>query len=134
MSSSASDRDAEAWVRDTFLAKRYKQGFGKKKAKLTPGGKFEFAAVSDDGSIVANISTSGYDAAGNMQKVRSDAFFVLLADAQKKLLVFTEPDMHEAWQKEQVNGRLPSDIQLVKAELTPALRRRLDASKRDAAE
>jgi hypothetical protein len=130
MANSASARDAEAWVRDTYLPKRYKVSFGKKKMELTSGGKIEFDAVSDDGAIVATISTAGYEtaAAGKMHKIRSDAFFLLLAKADKKLLAFTEADMHEAWQKEQISGRLPSDIQLVKVELTPSLRRRLDAA------
>jgi hypothetical protein len=131
MTTSAAERDAEAWVRETFLPKRYKASFERKKAKLSPGGKLEFAAVSDDGTIVAHITTASYRAGGAMQKVRADAFYLLMADAPRKLLVFTESDMHDAWQKEQVSGRLPPDIQLVRAELTPALRRRLDASMRE---
>jgi hypothetical protein len=131
MATSAAERDAEAWVRETFLPKRYKTSFARKKAELSPGGKHELAAVSDDGAIVAHITTASYEAAGAMQKVRSDVFYLLMVDAHKKLLVFTEPNMHEAWQKEQVSGRLPADIQLVRAELTPALRRRLDASMRE---
>jgi hypothetical protein len=134
MAKSATERDAEAWIRDSYLPKKYKMSFAKKKAPLTPGGRHEFDAVSEDDSVAACISTLSYAAAGpsagagRMHTIRSDAFFLLLAVAQTKLLVFTESDMYDAWLKEQTSGRVPAEIRLVKAELPGAIRRRLDAS------
>ena len=115
MATTATERDVQTWVRDTYLPKSYKSKFTKKKLQLTPGGTFEFDAVSDDGSVVASVCTAGYRTTedkpgeGKMHKVRSDAFFLLLVEAPKKLLVFTERDMHEAWQKEQISGRMPAE-------------------------
>lgn len=134
MATNATERDVKAWIRDTLLPKSYKTSFAQKKHALSPGGRFEFDAVSEDGSIVACVSTAAYAAesksgAGKMETIRSDAFFLMLADAVKKLLVFTEPDMYAVWQKEQTSGRMPTDIRLIRAELPGALRRRLDASK-----
>ena len=101
---------------------------------------FEFDAVSDDGTVIANISTTGYKdsgpktGVGKMQQIRSDAFFLLLANAEKKVIVFAEADMHEVWQKEQIAGRMPADIRLIRADLPDALRRRLDAAKKNDAQ
>lgn len=86
---------------------------------LTSGGMFKFDAVSADGSIVANISTSGLKTAsgksgsGKMFKVRSDIFFLLLLRAPIKLMLLTESDMYGKWLSEQQGGRVPDCIDFV---------------------
>ena len=84
---------------------------------MTPGGVFDFDAVSDDGKLVANISTSGSktasgkNAVGKMLKVRSDIYFLFLTKAERTLVLLTEHDMYEQWLKEVENGRVPSSIE-----------------------
>ena len=91
----------EGWVRREWLPHRYGQPFSRGRVDLSSGGVFEFDAVSADGTIIANISTSGLKTAtgnygsGKVQKVRSDIFFLLLAKAARKVVLLTEPDMYQ---------------------------------------
>ncbi len=68
-------------------------------ARLSSGGVFEFDAVSLNGKIIANISTSrgtnvsGKRAVGKTHKIRSDMFFLLLVPADDLSVILTERDM-----------------------------------------
>lgn len=111
----------EKWLRENWLPKQFGQKFYKKRRLLSSGGKFEFDAVSEDGSVLVTISTShaktasGRGGSGKLQKIRADVLFLLLSGAQNQVLVFTEQDMFDLCKKEHKKGRLPKnlDIRLV---------------------
>lgn len=117
----------EKWVRETWLADRFGQAFRLTRMPLSTGGYFSFDAVSEDNSIVANISTSnaftagGRGAAAKIQKLRADMLFLLMADAQKRFIVLTEKDMFDLCQREKANGRVPFAIEFLHAPLSPQL-------------
>ena len=125
----------EDWVRREWMPRRYGQRFSRERAVLSSGGVFDFDAVSADGTIVANISTSGLKTArgkhgsGKVLKVRSDIFFLLLAKAPRKLMLLTEPDMHERWLSEAESGRVPNSIEFVHVHIPRALDLKLKASR-----
>ena len=117
------------------MSAQYGQRFSRERVSLTSGGLFDFDAVSGDGKIVANISTSGAKTAsgrhavGKVLKVRSDVYFLLLAKAERTLVLLTEQDMHEQWLKEAENGRVPSRIEFVHVEIPAELDAKLQASR-----
>jgi hypothetical protein len=99
---------------------------------------FDFDAVSDDGKIVASISTSasktvsGKYGAGKTMKIRSDLYFLLLVEAERKVVIFTEQDMMDHFKQEVEGGRVPSEIEFVFAEIPDDLRRRLEKAREKA--
>jgi hypothetical protein len=109
--------------------------FGKKFARervpLRSGGVFDFDAVSEDGSIVATISTSGSktsgmkNAAGKILKLRSDMLFLTMVEAERRIIVLTEKDMFDQCKKESAGGRVPPEIEFVCAAIPEELRARL---------
>jgi len=125
MADTTIQREIEDWIRQYSLPSMFDRTFSKKKIRLSSGGVFEFDAVSDDETIAANISTSnaltsgGKRGSGKLQKIRADIYFLLLLpdSVKKRLLVFTEPDMVELCQKEQKNGRIPQNIEIIVIEL-----------------
>ena len=125
----------EDWVRREWMPERYGQRFSRERVDLSSGGVFDFDAVSTDGTIVANISTSGSKTVrgkhgtGKMLKVRSDIFFLLLAKAHRKLVLLTESDMCERWLSEVENGRVPDSIEFVHVEIPDDLDLKLKASR-----
>ena len=131
---------AEQWIADEWLPKRFAQPFSETQLRLSSGGSFKFDAVSEDGRIVANISTSaektvrGKHGTAKVQKIRSDIYFVLLATAETKLIVLSEPDMHTWWLKEAARGRVPAEIEFLHAVLPDNLKAMLQASRRRASQ
>lgn len=111
----------ERWVRDTWMPAAFRASFAPRKLPLRSGGHFDFDAVSPDGRIVANISTSSHRLAsgkhgvGKVMKLRSDMLFLLLAECERRLVVLTEADMYAWWQGEIGRGRVPREIELVHA-------------------
>ena len=107
------------WIRSEWMLTRYRECFSPKKVPLTSGGVFNFNAVSSNGRIVANISTSGpktatgKHAAGKIMKVRSDIYFLLLTNAERTLILLTDQDMHTWWLNEAENGRVPGSIEFI---------------------
>ena len=128
----------EDWVRREWMPREHGQRFHRERVALSCGGVFDFDAVSDDGSIVANISTSGAKTAsgnhavGKMLKVRSDIYFLLLAHGERKLMVLTEEDMYAQWRKEVENGRVPGMVEFVHVPIPDELGERLKMSRRRA--
>ena len=101
MADTSINLEAERWVVENGLLS-YLPGkkFAKKKIDLTWGGKFEFDAVSEDGDIVAVVSTSaartaaGKSAIGKYQKIKTDALYLLhIKNEARRVMVFTEPCM-----------------------------------------
>lgn len=138
MTDTKTQREVEAWVRREWMPKRYGQTFSEKNLRLSSGGVFEFDAVSADGKIVANVSTSGSKtssgkgATGKMMKVRSDIYFLLLARAERRVVLLTEQDMYEHWLKEVEKGRVPKSIELEHVKIPTSLNARLISTRRKA--
>lgn len=86
-------KQVEEWIRQEWMPKHYHQDFSEEDVSLCSGGTFTFDAVSVDGKIVANISTSGRKTGGGqhgpgkVHKIRSDVFFLLLVKAERTLLL-----------------------------------------------
>lgn len=131
---------AEQWIAREWLSARFGQVFSETKLPLSAGGVFKFDAVSEDRRIVANISTSaektrpGKHGTAKVQKIRSDIFFLLLANAESKLIVLSKPDMHAWWLKEAARGRVPAEIEFLHAALPDELNAILQDSRRRASE
>jgi hypothetical protein len=105
--------EVEDWVRREWMPHKFGQQFSRERVRLSSGGVCDFDAVSADGRIVAAISTSGAvtaggkHAVGKVLKIRSDMYFLLLAEADRRIVVLTEKDMHERCMKEAAGGRSP---------------------------
>ncbi len=67
-----------------------------------------------------------------MNKIRSDILFLLLAKADRKLVVFTERDMYEWWNREDARGRVPGGIEFKLVEIPEDLRAKLEKAQREA--
>jgi hypothetical protein len=130
--------EVETWIRQEWMSENFGQKFSKESTKLTSGGAFEFDAVSEDRKIVAVISTggaktaTGKSAAGKIRKIRSDMFFLLLADTERRIVVLTEQDMFSRWEEEKDNGRVPPEIEFCLVEIPPELRERLQRARMQA--
>jgi len=126
--------EVEDWVRREWLPAKLGERFSRERIKLSPGGVFDFDAVSADFSIVANISTSSARTAsdklavGKLMKLRSDMYFLLLAACKRRFVVLTDRTMFELCQKERDSGRVPESIEFLHAELPESLRERLRAA------
>ena len=138
MTDTRTQRAVEDWVRREWMPKRYGQSFSERSLTLSSGGVFDFDAVSADGKIVANVSTSGAKTAsgkggtGKMMKVRSDIYFLLLARAERRLVLLTEHDMYERWLTEVKNGRVPESIELAHVKIPRKLDQKLISSRKKA--
>src|SRR3982751_4444495 len=91
--------ECEDWVRLSWLPVKFGQQFHRERLKLSSGGVFDFDAVSSDGGAAVTISTSGGTTAsgklgtGKLMKLRSDMYFLLLANVERRCVVLTEKDM-----------------------------------------
>ena len=130
--------EVEDWIRRNWMPAQFGQKFHRDRLRLSSGGVFDFDAVSENGTIVANISTSGATTAsgrravGKLLKIRSDMFFLLLAEVERRLVVLTEPDMLELCQEEKERGRVPSSIEFCVANIPDELAQRLRRARRKA--
>lgn len=133
-------RSVEEWVRSEWMPRQYGHDFMRKRVTLSPGGHFEFGAVSADDGIVATVSTSGSktaggkNAVGNMNKIRSNIYFLLLTAARKRIVIFTERDMYERWLKEAEDGRVPSSVDFAHVNIPQELNTKLHASRQTASQ
>ncbi|ABC77926.1 hypothetical protein [Syntrophus aciditrophicus] len=138
MATSHVQKKCEKWIIDHWLPERFNEGFGNKQLKMQGRGKFEFDAVNESGTIVGNISTAtaytyrGDIASGKKSKIRADCLMLSLVSAKKKLMILTEPCMHEFTLKEQEAGRLPLDIEVCHADLPSELKEALAAAREEA--
>lgn len=128
----------EDWVRREWMPKAFLQQFRRERMRLSPGGVFDFDAVSADDRVVASISTSGAKtsgdklAVGKLHKLRSDMLFLSMAQAERRLMVLTEADMHALCLKEQQSGRVPAGIEFHLVKLPPDLDEALRKARRAA--
>jgi hypothetical protein len=113
------------------MPERFGMQFYRERLDLRSGGVFDFDAVSADKSITATISTSGAstaagkNATGKILKLRSDMLFLLLAKAQKRVIVLTEKDMYDRCLKERDGGRVPPEIEFAHAPIPADLEKKL---------
>lgn len=127
--------EVEDWVRTTWMPTTFSQRFRRERLPIRPGGKFDFDAVSEDNAIIATISTSssltsgGKHGVGKMMKLRSDMLFLIMAQAERRLIVLTEKDMHERCLAEAAGGRVPPEVEFLLAEIPESLRERLVTAK-----
>jgi hypothetical protein len=119
MADTTYQRDIEEWIQSEWLAEKYGQSFDRRDVPLTSGGKYRFAAVSEDRSIVAIISTSasrtssGSMGVGKLLRIRSGILYLLMAkNVERRLLLLTERDMWDACRREQERGRFPQEIEI----------------------
>jgi len=132
--------EVEDWVRREWMITHYGESFYRERLLLNSGGYFDFDAVNAGKTIAATISTSGAKTAsgkhavGKLLKIRSDMYFLLLANVQRRLVVLTEPDMYELCQKEVAGGRVHSSIEFVHVEIPAELAVKLKAARSKASE
>ncbi len=135
MADSGVQLEVEDWVRRTWLPRALGQRFHRDSVRLSPGGEVSFDAVSDDRRVVVSISTSGAHTrtgrlgVGKLMRMRADVLFLLLAEAERRLLCLTEKDMYELCEKEMKAGRMPRAIELLSVDLPSELAQRLKAAR-----
>jgi hypothetical protein len=138
MANSSPKTESEHWIREVFLPKQYGQTFHEKSLPLQSRGVSTFAAVSDDGEIVAAICTSpGYASNGKpdkeaLMKVQSDALKILWLEntPAKRFMIFTDPSMIRLLKEEKKKGHFPKEIELVRVKLPTTLDRKLEESRK----
>jgi hypothetical protein len=132
--------EVEDWIRDTPLRTTFGQRFHRERVRLSSGGLFDFDGVSDDRKVVVSVSTSGASTAtgklavGKLTKIRADVLFLLLAEAEHRVLCLSEQDMFQLCQKEMRAGRLPKEVQVLRVELPSELDQRLKAARKAASD
>ena len=121
--------DAVKWIREVYLPKKYKQSFYEKSLEIQSKAKVKFDAVSEDGEIVAVISTcTGYAPGGrknedDLKKTRFDALHFLMLDTipKERLMIFTEESMIDLVKDEKKGDRFPLALKIVKVKLPEKL-------------
>ena len=132
--------EVEDWVRRHWLPRKLGGKFSRERLRLSSGGLFDFDGVSEDEKIAVVISTSasktasGRRGVGKMMKIRSDLYFLLLSKAERRVIVFTQPDMYEQLERERKAGRVPPEIEYLLAEIPDDLKERLEAARAKASE
>jgi hypothetical protein len=127
--------EVEDWVRTQWMPSAYGQRFRRERVRLSSEGVFDFDAVSEDETIVASISTSssrtsgGRAGVGKIMKLRADMLFLLLAKAERRIMVLTEADMYQACLREREIGRVPKEIEFAHAVIPESLQVKLLASR-----
>ena len=117
--------EAEKWIREEYLPKKYGQSFRQKSLELQSRALARFDAVSEDGEIVAAISMSvGFTSGGRkneeeLNKTRSDALRFLMLDyiPKERLMLFTEQSMIDLVKDEKKRDRFPAALKIVKVKL-----------------
>lgn len=139
MADSRAQRDAEIWIRENWLPQQLGQPFDKRRLTLSWGGKFEFDAVSLDGRIAVCISTCGGRTSGGkkaspkLNKIRSDALFLLSAEANRRIILFSDQLMFNLCETEQKAGRFPLNVEIILVSLPAEFEDALRCARRTAA-
>jgi len=140
MADTSAQVKAEKWVRQFGLTERYGKHFEKRVMRLRGNGEFSFDAVSEDGEIVACISTSGgmttggKKATAKLLKIRSDVlwFYMLPKMPTKALLVFTDEQFMKLVMAEREKGRFPTEFELITVKLPDELAKAVAESQQNA--
>ncbi len=126
--------EIQHWIRDVYLPKEYGQKFREKSLLLQSRGEAKFAAVSEDGEVVAAIcARPGYGSKGKVDedallKVRSDALKILWLDTTpaKRFIVITDSTMVRLLKEEKKKGRFPKELEIVRVKLPLDLEAKLE--------
>lgn len=111
------------WLQKEWLRERFGKKFRRTKLRIQERGFFEFDAVDESHSIVANFLLSGPCADKKLSghskklKLRADCLMLLLIRADTKLMIFTEKSVHKMAIREQDEGRLPLSVKFLYAEV-----------------
>ena len=138
MANTTTQLDCAEWVRQSWLPERLGQPFRKDRIELDTGGVESFDAVSEDGRIAVEVSTSslrtasGGMGAGKLNRIWKSILFLSMARASRRILVLTQPDMYERWLSEKQAGRVPSSVEFMHAPLPAELCGRLAEAKDEA--
>lgn len=128
-----------SYICDNVLPEAFGAPFSRERIQLSSGGNHSFAAVSSDRRMVGTICTgaastaNGKLAVGKLNKVRADLYFLLLAEAERKFIVVVQPVMRQLLTSERDEfRRIPSNIEIIGANLPPKLLDRLAAAQKEA--
>lgn len=122
------------WINREWLPHRMGETFFRAKVRLLSGGEHSFASVNADKSAVGTVCTSGPRNGGKL-KVRSDLYFLLMAQAARRFVVFTDPAMDAYFAEERRRGQIPKEIGFMLASGIPnELMERLRAAQRSASD
>ncbi len=122
------------WINRVWLPHRMGEMFFRAKVRLVSGGERSFACVNADKSAVGVVSTSG-PRPGGKTKVRADLYYLLMAQATRRFVVFTDPGMDAYFAEERRRGQIPNDIGFMLATGIPEdLLERLRAAQQSASE
>jgi hypothetical protein len=143
MADTAAYLQAERWVREkglpykfpghTFVSKGLQVGTRRDGSPRS----FEFDAVSTDGSIVALVKGSSGLTAGGKQPVAktkdayTDLLFLSLVQAERRLLVLTDPQFHRIFEKVS-DGRIPPGVEVLHIPLPRDVQARVDLARHKA--
>jgi hypothetical protein len=87
---------------------------------------FEFDAVSEDGAVIASLSTARNLKSGQRHKLMRDATFMwLVPNAKRRVLAVVESVVADALAVELRDGRLPPKTEILIIELAPEVRQEL---------
>ena len=135
MADSRVQHEVEDWIVRNALPAQFGQSFSKRRWGLEWGGFFEFDGVSEDGTIVACVSTSvgatasGKNPSGKILKIKADTLYLMAARADMRLLVFTDSSMMNRIQREQDAGRFPGSVELLLVHLPDDLEAKLNLAR-----
>ena len=141
MADTSAQREIDKWITETFLPKKTGEGFSAQSLPLESGGSHRFAAVNSTGRKVGVVCTGsamtagGKLATGKLMKIRADMYFLLLAQADERFLVFVDQSMYSLMLKERQTGKVPKNIQFMLVDDLPeALAEALRQSQQAASE
>jgi len=129
-------KTVEEFIR-AHLADSCGQPFRKRFLDLRPGGKHEFDAVSEDGTIVASIKahsglTSGGKApSGKILACLAELYYLTLVDAPTRLLVLTNPLFFEIFKRKTV-GAVADGLTIELVPLPTEMQAKVDSVVREA--
>ena len=128
---SAMKNEIEFWVRKVGLPERLGfdgMQFTGQNLALSSGGEFAFDAVDKDKTVAVCISAGNSTNPGATNKIFKDALFLLLAkeSVKRRILVFTGEALFNRFKREQKEGRMPKEIELMHVKLPDDLQSTAD--------
>jgi hypothetical protein len=131
-------RTIEEWIRQSWLQGKFNKRFQREHITLTCGGEVEIDAVSDDGSVLAIVSTSGLMTAsgrqgvGKILAIRAKLYYLLLIRVHIRLVLLTDDAMYQYWLNEQARKKVPEEIIFYHVELPEYLQAQLHEARTEA--
>lgn len=139
MATTSVQHEIGRWLREHWMPKQFGQPFTRRPVRLQTGGTFNFAAVSEDESIVGTISTSsaltaaGKEGTAKFHKLRSDMLYLTMAPCPRRVMILTDSAMHQRCLHERKTGRVPACIEFLHAEIPAEYASKLTIAQAEAA-